>query len=497
MTHRIGYFSEPNITWIDIGTATLVEILCVNPACGKLLYGKVVFCPFCGEVQQHKSSLEQAQLLKLTDNIPLEQQVSLKGDVPEPPPAPTSTPTRRPKPPTLVTKVPRHVVGDEHASASKRSDPTVKGMPDVAIQKETLTIGTAKTNAPIPKNSNKKWAMVATAMLLAAVIGIAMVSRKGNLPPTLPNSTKVEEPMRHIQAEPKAMEASIDLPKAERAIRSMLTAQIEHNEDQFLNAKASLDGLEKPLHRNRKAARQHDREGLRMLRQNQISGAITEFSLGVQSDPADVELLANLGFAKFKANDANGATNAICEALALSSDRVASWTALAQSLAASGEEDNAVAALMIGYRFAGNKEKITTQFRELRKQQSDERVIAALDRVLKQIGDNSAASQATSVTESRTPSPPPVVYSPPPPPASAPAPAPVQPLPATNQVNNNSVIAGMLDDGDACMANKKFDCAIADATSALRFNPGNVRAQILKQRAEAEQEKALRTITIN
>lgn len=71
-----------------------------------------------------------------------------------------------------------------------------------------------------------------------------------------------------------------------------------------------------------------------------------------------------------------------------------------------------------------------------------------------------------------------------------------QPLAAPSTANNDFV-AGALDDGDACMAKKKYDCAITDAKSALRIEPGNARAQSLKQRAETEQKRALESITIN
>lgn len=60
-----------------------------------------------------------------------------------------------------------------------------------------------------------------------------------------------------------------------------------------------------------------------------------------------------------------------------------------------------------------------------------------------------------------------------------------------------SAIAAIVDEGEGCFNKKKFDCAISAAGSALRLDPGYARAADLKRRAEAEQKRALDSISIN
>lgn len=58
-------------------------------------------------------------------------------------------------------------------------------------------------------------------------------------------------------------------------------------------------------------------------------------------------------------------------------------------------------------------------------------------------------------------------------------------------------LAAIVDEGEGCFNKKKFDCAISAAGSALRLDPGYARAVDLKRRAEAEQRRALDSISIN
>ncbi|MGE4292647.1 MAG: hypothetical protein AB7E32_10610 [Desulfovibrio sp.] len=60
-----------------------------------------------------------------------------------------------------------------------------------------------------------------------------------------------------------------------------------------------------------------------------------------------------------------------------------------------------------------------------------------------------------------------------------------------------SALAAIIDEGEGCFNKKKFDCAISAAGSALRLDPGYARAVDLKRRAEAEQKRALDSISIN
>jgi hypothetical protein len=90
-------------------------------------------------------------------------------------------------------------------------------------------------------------------------------------------------------------------------------------------------------------------------------------------------------------------------------------------------------------------------------------------------------------------------------PTERPAAKAVRPVPLSKPIteqnqehsSNASALAGIVDEGEACFNKKKYDCAISAASSALRLNPTYARAVDLKRRAEAEQKRALDSISIN
>lgn len=61
----------------------------------------------------------------------------------------------------------------------------------------------------------------------------------------------------------------------------------------------------------------------------------------------------------------------------------------------------------------------------------------------------------------------------------------------------NSSINAILDEGESCFIQKKFDCAIASANNVLRLRSDNDRAFSLKSRAQGAQKAALESITVN
>ncbi|HEX2824992.1 MAG TPA: protein kinase [Burkholderiales bacterium] len=88
---------------------------------------------------------------------------------------------------------------------------------------------------------------------------------------------------------------------------------------------------------------------------------------------------------------------------------------------------------------------------------------------------------------------------PPPQPATRPlALTPVEPTPApapqTNQLA--AIAAAAIEDAEKCLRAKQFDCAIANANSALRADPTSSRAKRLKGDAEEAQRRALSSIKI-
>jgi hypothetical protein len=104
-----------------------------------------------------------------------------------------------------------------------------------------------------------------------------------------------------------------------------------------------------------------------------------------------------------------------------------------------------------------------------------------------------------------TPAAPPVVADKPKPavvsiaPARVPAPPPVtvDQAPAAKAANPmQAAIDGTLEEGEKCMARKKYDCAITNANTVLRLDPGNPRGAEMKRRAKDAQDRALSEINI-
>lgn len=76
----------------------------------------------------------------------------------------------------------------------------------------------------------------------------------------------------------------------------------------------------------------------------------------------------------------------------------------------------------------------------------------------------------------------------------------VRPSPRSAPATTNAgsaAVAGILEEGAACMTAKRYDCAIANANAALRVVPADGRARALRDRAMAAQRDALDSISIN
>jgi hypothetical protein len=107
------------------------------------------------------------------------------------------------------------------------------------------------------------------------------------------------------------------------------------------------------------------------------------------------------------------------------------------------------------------------------------------------------------VAEPTTPSPVAATRSQPAPalPAARPTNTPVakqlpQPSPPLASNPNKAAIAAMLSDANACLASKRYDCAVSNAKSVLRLDPANADAALIQQRANAAEKQALQSISI-
>lgn len=140
--------------------------------------------------------------------------------------------------------------------------------------------------------------------------------------------------------------------------QAMLTAMSAGNVNELRIVAEKVDKFAKPARGNRNLARKLNDEGLKAFRENDFTQASTIFAQAQQEDPSDAEVAANLGFARVRINDINGATKALMAALILDPRRTSTWVPIAELLAKSNQKsDAAVSALMIAYEWSTARQK--------------------------------------------------------------------------------------------------------------------------------------------
>ena len=263
--------------------------------------------------------------------------------------------------------------------------------------------------------------------------------------------------------------AQMPISEARGHLWAMLDAVRNGNDTSVTAARRQLDLLILPTHGDRKKARFENDEALKSLKNDDAQGAINRLLVAANADPADQEILNNLGFALYKADRLADAKLAMIAALALAPERASAWSNLALILANEGKTEDALSAFRLTYRYSQNTQKTRIFLEKLAQEDTSLAVRETASRAL------------NAIPEVAPP------YNPPSAPVRAPAPV---------QVNNPAIL-GMLEDGEDCMKKKKYDCAITNAKAALRLDVTNTSARSLLQRAESEQKKAMESISIN
>lgn len=178
---------------------------------------------------------------------------------------------------------------------------------------------------------------------------------------------------------------------AESLLRKMLIAS-QGNSDLELRALISQIGaLAKPAKGNRKTARALNADGLALLRTGAAGQAIGILEQAVAADPADVEIIDNLGFASIKAGNYRKARAACLSALALAPSRSSAWANLGIALAETEGETQAVAAFSNAYRFSGDVAKTIAYLEALSENDPSFKVRAAARRALSVVVANQHA----------------------------------------------------------------------------------------------------------
>jgi Flp pilus assembly protein TadD len=167
-----------------------------------------------------------------------------------------------------------------------------------------------------------------------------------------------------------------------------LLGQAAKNDEAGLNAtRQQLEQLAKPAHRNAKEARALNQQGLDALKQSDYQAAATAFQKAQETDPADVEVAGNLGYANLKLGQPKRAEHQLVYAISLAPGRSSSWFNLGQVYGALGEVEKATGAFVAAYRFSQNPPKTLEFIRQaLTAPENGETTRAALKRTLELIG---------------------------------------------------------------------------------------------------------------
>ncbi len=171
------------------------------------------------------------------------------------------------------------------------------------------------------------------------------------------------------------------------SVQRML-GQAAKNDEAGLNAtRQQLESVAKPAHQNVKEARALNQQGLDALKQNNYQAAVTVFQQAQQTDPADVEVAGNLGYANLKLGQFKRAEHQLVYAISLAPGRSSSWFNLGQVYGALGDGEKATGAFAAAYRFSQNPPKTVDFMRQaLTAPENNETTRAALKRALELFG---------------------------------------------------------------------------------------------------------------
>jgi Flp pilus assembly protein TadD len=131
--------------------------------------------------------------------------------------------------------------------------------------------------------------------------------------------------------------------------------------EKLFTAKNSLEGLAKPAKGDRKAARKLNDSAITLMGEKKYTEAIPILEDAHKTDPADIEIMNNLGYAYIEKgivdNDFAKAKQSLVDTLHLKPERAQAWANLGRTFALEGNEAAASNCYINFFRFAENKEK--------------------------------------------------------------------------------------------------------------------------------------------
>ena len=146
------------------------------------------------------------------------------------------------------------------------------------------------------------------------------------------------------------------------------------NESELQQTQKRITTLPKPAKTNIKAARDANNNGLVLAKAEKYDEAVKFFEKGNALNPADIEIVGNLGFAYVKLNQLDSAQQAMMTSLAMAPNRATAWANLGDIYALKNDKYRAVACLANAYRFSRNREKTHQFFKSLNEKESVEQL---------------------------------------------------------------------------------------------------------------------------
>lgn len=184
----------------------------------------------------------------------------------------------------------------------------------------------------------------------------ASTTNEAQTPPAVQQANTNQEQAVPQTAQVASTSAQVNLSQPVLAVLSA-AAQNDWTSVDAGADKLGQGGMQSTVHRDRAAARAANIEGKAALQANNYAGAIDSFRRGVAADPADIELLNNLGYAFEEAGQQQDAIDTISNVLNRVPRRTAAWANLASSLAESGHLPEAKAALSVAVHYTGNRDR--------------------------------------------------------------------------------------------------------------------------------------------
>lgn len=177
----------------------------------------------------------------------------------------------------------------------------------------------------------------------------------------------------------------IPVTQASDSIKQMLQGMISNNESMISQGAQAIKQLPVPRKGDRLTARSYNDQGLEAFKREDFVNAANYFFQGVNADPADQEVVNNLGYALLESRKFKESAYVLFCALTLNPERASAWFNLGEVLAMQGKQDAAVASFLLAYKFSKNPQKARDLMIQQVNKETDRPVIDALTIVLNRI----------------------------------------------------------------------------------------------------------------